>query len=84
MNASEQVLFNISIPCFFSFMVMDYAPQASSVPATRFVAPGNTMERLESGNSRAVKCKFVCERHLLFVMLEQMVVSAGPKANFSR
>lgn len=49
MNTSEQVLLNKSIPCFFSFAVMDYAPRASGVPATLFVAAGNTMRRLASG-----------------------------------
>lgn len=83
MNTREQVLLNKSIPCLFSFAVMDYAPQASSVPATLFVAAGNTMERLASGNGRAVKCKSVCVRHPLFVLLEQMDVSGEPKANFS-
>ncbi len=83
MNTSEQVLLNIFILCFLSFAMMDYAPQASSVPATLFVAAGNTMERLASGNGRAVKCKSVCERHPVFVLLEQMDVGSEPKVNFS-
>lgn len=40
MNTSEHVLLNIFILCFFSLAMMDYAPQASSVPATLFVAAG--------------------------------------------
>lgn len=84
MNTSEHVLLNIFILCFFSLTMMDYAPQASSVPATLFVAAGNTMERLASGNGRAVKCKSVCERHPVFVLLEQMDVGSEPRAKFSR
>lgn len=83
MNTSEPVLLNIFIVCFLSFVMMDYAPQASSMPATLFVAAGNTMERLASGKGRAVKCKSVCERHPVFVLLEQMDVGSEPKENFS-
>lgn len=83
MNTSEQVLLNIFILCLLSFAVMDYAPPASSVPATLFVAAGNIMEGLASGNGRAVKCKSVCERHTVFVLLEQMDVGSQPKENFS-
>lgn len=83
MNTSEQVLLNKLILCFLSIAMMDYAPQASSMPATLFVAARNTMERLASRNGRAVKCKSVCERHPVFVLLEQMVVGSEPKVNFS-
>lgn len=83
MNTSEQVLLNKFILCFLSFAMMDYAPQAGSVPATLFVAARNTMEKMASGNGRAVKCKSVCECHPVFVLLEQMIVGSEPKVNFS-
>lgn len=65
------------------FIMMDYAPQASLVPATLFVTAANTKERMASGNGRAVKCKSVCDCHPAFVLREQMDVWGEPMANFS-
>lgn len=66
--------------------MMDYTPQASSVPATLYFfflfGARNTKERLASGNTRAVKCKSVCKCHSVFVLHEQMDVDGEAKANF--